>query len=196
MKQNPNDTPKEACYFLTFNVIDWVSIFIRPVYKRIIVDSLNYFVQSRRLTIYSWCLMTNHLHLLAKTEEGYGMANFEKDFKKFTTLKILEAMEGEPDLRKEWMLRLFEEYSKSLRKIEKLHVWQNCSSPVYFDGKQPERLQEKIFNIHENPVRDLVVDQAENYLFSSARDYTGLKGLVNVRVLRQGSPRINRQTAN
>ena len=194
--RSQQNMPIDACYFLTFNVIDWISVFIRPAYKRIIVDSLNYFVQARGVTIYSWCLMSNHLHLLAKTEEDYGMANFERDFKKFTTVKVLAAIGTEPDLRREWMLRHFEDFSKSLRKIEKLHVWQNCSSPVHVDCKQRDVLQQRIVSIHENPVRDGIVDLPENYLFSSARDYTGMKGLVQVRVLRQGLPGINKLTAN
>lgn len=189
----------DACYYLTFNVIDWVSLFTRPLYKQIVVDSLNYFILVKGVKIYAWCLMTSHLHLLAGTDDTYSMANFERDFKKFTTVKLLAAIESEPDLRREWMLRLFEEYGKSLKKIEKLSIWQNCSSPVHIDCKQNDTiLRQQIASIHEDPVKDGIVDLPESYLFSSAGDYTGtlIKGLVQVTVLRQGVTGINRLTAN
>lgn len=195
MRNKPNK-PIDSCYFLTFNVIDWISVFTRPVYKQIVVDSLNYFVLVKGVTIYSWCLMFNHLHLLAKTDEAYGVANFERDFKKFTAVKLLAAIESEPDMRKEWMLRHFEDFGKSLRKIEKLNFWQNCSSPAHIDCKQGDALQQQIALIHGNPVRDGIVDLPENYLFSSAGDYAGLRGLVQVQVLQQGVQGINKVTAN
>ncbi|EMS35227.1 hypothetical protein C943_02302 [Mariniradius saccharolyticus AK6] len=34
--------------------------------------------------------------------------------------------------------------------------------------------------IHENPVRAGWVENAEEYLYSSARNYSGLKGLIEV----------------
>ena len=49
-----------SCYCVTLNVVDWVDIFIRPVYKNVIVDSLNLFVERKGLIIHAWCLMSNH----------------------------------------------------------------------------------------------------------------------------------------
>ena len=83
----------QACSYITFNTVDWVDIFIRPTYKEIVVDSLNYFIRNRGLIVYSWCLMTNHLHLLARSNEKGGLALIERDFKKTTTQKILEAID-------------------------------------------------------------------------------------------------------
>jgi hypothetical protein len=46
-------------------------------------------------------------------------------------------------------------------------------------------LLDRIAHIHENPVRERIVEQPEAYVFSSARDYAGIRGLVNVRVVQQ-----------
>ncbi|MFT4857763.1 MAG: hypothetical protein ACI9UV_003263 [Algoriphagus sp.] len=34
--------------------------------------------------------------------------------------------------------------------------------------------------IHDNPVRTGIVEKPEDYLYSSARNYAGLKGLIDV----------------
>jgi len=41
-------------------------------------------------------------------------------------------------------------------------------------------LEQKLHYIHENPVKAMIVEEPEEYLFSSARDYSGKKGLVEV----------------
>jgi REP element-mobilizing transposase RayT len=189
--------PRDACYFLTLNVVDKIDVFVRPAYKQVIADALNYFVSTQGLTIYAWCLMTSHLHLMIKTKGGMGPAYFERDFKKYTTPEIAKAIEMEMDFRRDWMMKRFEDFSKSLRKLEKWHLWQNCSSPLHIDASQPGLLMERIDHIHENPLREKIVDMPEAYMFSSARDYAGIKGLVNVKIIQpQGIARPKTLSAN
>jgi len=95
------------------------------------------------------------------------------------------------------MLQRFEDFGKSLKRIEKCHLWQNCSSPLHVDATQPDLLMSRIEHIHENPVRERIVDLPEAYLFSSARDYAGGKGLVKVKVAQQpGISKIKLLSAN
>ena len=177
--------PVEACYVLTLNTVDKIDVFVRPAYKQVVADALNYFIDAQGLTVYSWCLMSSHLHLVVRTKDGTAPAYFERDFKKLTTPQILKTLEMEMDFRREWMMRHFEEYGKPLRRIEKFHLWQNCSSPLRIDGQQPRALLDRILHIHENPVREKIVELPEAYIFSSARDYAGIQGLVKVKVVQQ-----------
>jgi len=188
--------PGEACYFLTLNTVDKIDVFTRPAYKQIIANALNHFIEMQGLRIYAWCLMTNHLHLLIRPREGHSPASFERDFKRYTTPEIIKTIEMELDLRREWMLQRFEDFGKSLKKIEKFHIWQSCSSPLYIDSRQPRLLLDHIDHIHENPVRHQVVELPENYVYSSARDYAGLKGLVRVSVVQQGLSRFKMSSSN
>jgi len=177
--------PLDSCYFLTLNTVDKIDVFNRPAYKQVVADALNYFVDTQGLSIYAWCLMTSHLHLIVRTKDASAPAYFERDFKKFTTPAVLKTIEMEMDFRREWMIRHFEEYRQSLQRKEKFHLWQDCSSPLRIDCKQPRAVMERILHIHENPVRERIVEQPEAYLFSSARDYTGRPGLVRTRVVQQ-----------
>jgi REP element-mobilizing transposase RayT len=163
----------------------------------VIADALNHFIRTQSLNLYSWCLMSSHLHLVLRTKDGAAPAHFERDFKKYTTPALLKTIEVEMDLRREWMLQRFEEYSKSLRRLEKFHLWQNCSSPFRIENGQPRLLMDRIAHVHENPVREGIVDQPENYLFSSARDYAGIRGLVAVKIVQpQGLFAAKRLSAN
>jgi putative transposase len=184
MKQDKNGvTPQQACHYITFNTVDWVDVFIRPAYKQIIANTLNEFIGTKGVTVFAWCLMTNHLHLMIQAKDGTGLATIERDFKKITTTRILEAIDLEPELRRDWMLKRFEHFSQSLKKIEKYQVWQNCSNPEFVDFRQPNKVREHLTYVHENPVRDKIVFLADEYVFSSAGDYNGRKGLVNVTLI-------------
>jgi putative transposase len=173
-------TDQNAAYFLTFTVVDWVDVFIRPVYKQIIVDSLNYCIEKKGLTIFAWCLMTNHLHIIAEAKEPFKLSHVIRDFKKFTARNILKAIEEEHESRKDWMLYRFEFAGKFMKRIEKYHFWHDSNHAVYLDSHRADMMLQRINYTHENPVRAGIVEDSEEYLYSSARDYCGRKGLVNV----------------
>src|SRR6188768_3060920 len=101
-------TDQNACYFLTLTIVAWIDVFIRQAYKQIIVDSLNFCIRQKGLIVFSWCLMTNHLHLIAEAREGYKLSHIIRDLKKFTAYSILNAIENEPESRRDWILYRFE----------------------------------------------------------------------------------------
>ena len=171
---------KQACHFLTLNTVEGLDIFIRPVYKQVIVHTLNHFIDSKGLLVFCWCLMTNHLHLLVQAQDGYLMDQIAQDYKSFTTQKILAAIETEPETRRRWLLQRFEAFEDRPGKPRHYHIWQNRSSRSVIELDRPSDLVEYYEYIHENPVRERFVDQAPDFLYSSARDYAGFKGLVNI----------------
>ena len=63
---------------------------------------------------------------------------------------------------------------------EKYQVWthENHAEIVYSN----QFMDSKINYIHENPVRAGIVERAEDYLYSSARNYAGLDGMLGVMV--------------
>lgn len=170
---------REVC-FITFQTVDWTDVFIRPVYKQVIVHSLNYFIESKGLVVHAWGLMTHHLQLLAQAGNGSSIAELEKEYKAFTTKKILEAIDTEPDRKKDWMLKRFENFSNLPGFLKKYNVWQDGNHTMPIDMNKSDLLLEHVEAIHHHPVRDKVVDLATEYLYSSARDYSGFKGLVNI----------------
>ncbi len=170
---------QKSAYFLTFTVQSWVDVFTRSTYKMDIVDSLNHCVKEKDLHIYAWCLMSNHLHIVCRTDENLSI--IIRDFKKFTTKKLINRIQTEPESRKEWMLHQFKYVAKQDKRIKSYSPWQSTSHPIVCD--ETKILEQKIDYTHQNPVRAMIVANAEDYLFSSACDYAGEKGLVQVELI-------------
>jgi REP element-mobilizing transposase RayT len=174
----------EQIHFITFTIVDWVDVFIRPVYKKIIVDSLLYCQVSKGVNLHAWCLMTNHLHLLVSIREPFYLPDFVRDFKKYTNKKIINAIECENESRKDWMLYRFKFHAKFNPRIKDYKVWIDgyhaieCSDNVI--------LSQKLDYVHESPVKSEVVSLPEEYLYSSARNYMDQKGLLEVILLDDG----------
>ena len=108
---------KEKAYFLTLTIVDWIDVFTRKRYKNQIVDSLKYCQQYKGLEIYSWCLMTNHLHLIAKAVGKQYLWEILRDFKKFTAKALISMILESAESRREWMINRFIENGKPLKRI-------------------------------------------------------------------------------
>lgn len=165
-------------YFLTVTLVDWVDVFSRPIYKHIIVDSLKYCQLEKGLEIYAWVLMSNHLHMIVGAAEGFVVSDIVRDFKKYTSKTIVKAIKNENESRKEWMLNRFEYAGRNDSKIKDFKFWQdgNDAQEIYLY----DYFMQKLNYIHQNPVRAELVEEPHHYLYSSARNYAGENGLLDV----------------
>ena len=169
-------------YFITTTVVDWVDVFTRPIYKQAVVESLQYCQQHKGLDIFAWVLMTNHLHMIVGMRKG-ELADVLRDFKKFTSKKLVAAIaNNEQESRKEWMMDRFWFRANNDKKVKEYKFWQ--------DGNQVEQiytrdfLTQKLAYIHMNPVKQEIVARPEEYLYSSARNYAGERGLIDIERIR------------
>jgi putative transposase len=169
-------------YFITFAVEEWIDVFTRQQHKEIIVDSLRFCQQQKGLVLYAWCLMTNHIHLIVGRKGEEKIEEIIRDFKKYTSVFICRAIQANPmESRKSWMLGIFREAAFNSKKHQKFKFWQNDYHPVELSTN--EIMDQKLEYVHENPVKEGFVDKPEDYLYSSARDYAGSKGLLEIEFL-------------
>jgi REP element-mobilizing transposase RayT len=126
--------------------------------------------------------MSNHIHLIAGAKEGFHLSNILRDFKKFTSKNIVCAIAENPaESRKKWMLNRFEFAGRFDNKITDYKFWK--------EGNEAKEIQtnsfldQKLDYIHNNPVKAEIVTQPEDYLYSSARDYAGEKGLLDIELI-------------
>ena len=170
-------------YFTTSTVIDWMDVFTRPVYKHVVVESLRYCQAQKGLDIYAWVLMTNHLHLIAGSNKAdTTIGDILRDFKKFTSKGIVKAIQdNDHESRKEWLLDRCWFRGVNDSKITNYKFWQegNHIETIY----SYEFFRQKLDYIHNNPVRQEIVERPKEYLYSSARDYCGDRGLIDVTLL-------------
>src|SRR5690606_25307621 len=135
----------------------------------VIIDSLKYCQSHKGLTIFAYCLMPSHLHLFCRADGNFTLSEIMRDFKKFTSKKIIETMISEPESRRAWMLEFFAKSCKHLAREQSYKVWQDgYHAEEVFSNKW---IKEKIKYIHQNPVKEKIVTEPENYYFSSARNY-------------------------
>ena len=154
-----------ATYFITPTIVDWVDVFSRQAYRDIIIDSLNYCISQKKLKLYGFVIMTNHLHLIIQSETG-KLSDTIRDFKKFTSVKILEAIKMEPESRREWMLHRFSWNATTNQRSHNFQVWshENHAEIIY----STKFFNQKLDYIHLNPVRAGIVTLPEHYIYSSA----------------------------
>lgn len=173
-------TPEEI-YFTTSTVVDWIDAFTRPEYSLIIVDSLRYCIGNKGLRVHAWCIMSNHIHLVVSAQAPALLHDIFRDFKKYTSKKIVQAIQEIPESRRDWMLYRFEYAGKYQQRIDQYKFWQDGNHPILCsDGAM---LRQKVDYIHDNPVRRMLVQEAQQYPFSSAIDYCGGKGMLPVELL-------------
>ena len=171
---------QNAPYFLTCTVIHWIDVFTRLEYRDILVDSLNYCIEHKGLEVNAWVIMSNHIHLVASAEEGYRMSDLLRDFKKHTSKKIVEAIKELPESRRDWLLDKFAFEARRTGRAENFKLWRDDNHAIDLTNRHA---MEKVDYIHQNPVRAGLVEFPSHYLYSSAKDYAGEKGLANVVVI-------------
>jgi len=98
-----------------------------------------------------------------------------RHFKSFTAKKLLKLLQRE---NAQTLLKQFIFYKKAHKKDRTYQIWQ--------EGYQPKLIQtdvmmiNKINYIHNNSVKRGYVDEAIHWRYSSARDYEGIDGLIDI----------------
>ena len=108
---------QEELHYVTLQIVKWIDIFTRQIYRDIIIENLRFCQMNKGLEIYAYVIMSNHVNLLIRSSIGKLSDKF---------------------------------------------------------------IQQKINYIHENPVKSGIVEKPEDYLYSSARNYAGMAGLIDV----------------
>lgn len=168
-------TESPSPYFLTCTIIEWLPVFTRKPYFDIIIDTLNYCRQQKRLKLFAYVILDNHLHLVAA---GDRLAPTVKEFKSHTARAIIELATSEG---KTWLLNQFKYYKAKHKKESRYQVWQEGFHPQLINSE--DMLRQKVDYIHDNPVKIGLVKRAEDWLYSSARNYLNKVGVLEVDVL-------------
>jgi putative transposase len=142
------------------------------------LDSWRHCQANKGFEIYGWCIMSSHIHMIVGTH-GDKLEDIMRDMKKHTSLALKTAIQNNPaESRKEWLLWMMKRAGKKNSQNAEFQLWQQDNHPIeLFTHKV---LQQKLDYIHENPVKAGIVECPEHYLYSSARDYCGLQGLIDI----------------
>ena len=169
-------------YFVSFATVSWVDVFTRLTYMEIFIESVRYCQENKGLKLHAWCLMSNHAHLVFSRSGQYSHSDILRDLKKFTSKNLIEAIENNPsESRKEWMLNIFRSAGQNKNNNKDFQFWQQDNHPIELFS--PAVTFQKIDYVHNNPIVAGIVSEPDHYLYSSARDYLGINGVLDVEIL-------------
>lgn len=156
---------KGHAYYITTVVQDRLPILTRPTYIISLIDSLNFYRYKLEFKLFGYVIMPDHLHLLIWPYGDASVSDIMRDYKKFTSVRLIRQARVEQN---ELWLKKFEEFGE--KKGRSQHkVWQDS----YWDKNvySPHFLRQKLNYIHRNPVRADLVKNPEDYPYSSYRNY-------------------------
>jgi REP element-mobilizing transposase RayT len=169
----------DKLYFVSFAVTNWIDLFVRSIYSDIIVESIAYCQKEKDLLLGAWCIMTSHVHLIIGTK-GKPLPDVMRDMKRHTSEQLHLAIKNNAkESRREWMLWMMERAGK--KSNARFQLWQPESHPIELITNKIAH--QKLAYIHQNPVEAGFVSLPEQWLYSSARDYNGGKGLLEIILL-------------
>ncbi len=159
-------------HFMTATINNWLPLFTYPEAVTIVLDSWRFLQQSSLFEIFGYVILENHLHLVARSQD---LSRDIQRFKSYTAKAIvsyLQAQNATP-----W-LHLLEWFKRPHKGQSTYQVWEEGSHPQIIESEAV--LRQKLEYIHQNPVKRGYVDLAEHWRYSSARNYAGKEGLIEV----------------
>jgi REP element-mobilizing transposase RayT len=164
-------------YYLTLQVVEWVDVFSRKVYRYIILENLKFCREHKSLELYAYVIMSNHIHLIARSSIG-DLSGVIRHFKSFTSKQILNTISEVPESRKDWMLKVFSIAAAKHKRNSDYQFWTHENHAIELVSNK--FIKQKLNYIHQNPVRAGLVEQPEDYLYSSARNYAEMDYLMEI----------------
>lgn len=165
-------------YFISFAVIHWIDLFVRKEYKDIVLESWKFCQKEKDLEIYSWCIMTSHVHMIIGSK-GRPLDKIVGEMKSFISRSLRKAIEAYiGESRKEWILDMMQKAGMKNGNNSDWQLWQQHNQPIELVNS--EMFYQRLRYIHYNPVEAGFVENEEDYLYSSARDFHDKKGLVEL----------------
>ena len=153
--------------FVTTTITDHINIFNKSNCAKKALELLEEVRGKYEMKIYSYCLMSNHIHLILQSKKNGDLSNFMREWKSLSAKEILNfAEENSPEL-----LKQFEDSAEKyhLSSQQKYHIWASRFDDLQL--RTSEIVKVKFNYIHDNPVRKRIVVNSSQFKYSSASWY-------------------------
>ena len=149
--------------FFTATIKDWKHLLSPDKYKDIIIESFTFLVNEKRVFIYAFVIMSNHLHVIWQMREGWKREDVQRDFLKYVSGRLKDDLITNHPL----VLAHFKVKSKDSH----YQFWKRRALGI--DLYSDDVFFQKLNYIHNNPVRAGLCSFGEEYPYSSAGFYVG-----------------------
>ena len=125
------------------------------------MESLNFLVKDKRIWLYGYVIMQNHIHILWRKQDAWIYKSIQQQFLKFTAQKIkFNLQENFPSELQKY---------RSTQSDRAYHFWER--RPYKATVFNRNVCEQKLDYIHYNPVKAGLCTLPEEYPYSSAKYY-------------------------
>jgi len=151
--------------FYTATILEWKPLLSQDKYKKIIIESLQFLTTGKKITLYAFVIMNNHIHIIWQALPNFNPGIIQSGFMKFTSHHIkLDLVKHHPLVLEKFKVNL---------KDREYQFWERNSLSI--DLYTLNVFMQKLEYIHWNPVKAGLCDLPEEYYYSSAKFYhTGI----------------------
>lgn len=148
--------------FYTATCLNWNNLLVDDARKNIITNSLRYLVNDKRIWLYGFVIMPNHIHILWSKQDEWISKNIQLSFMKYTAQQLKFHLIDTNSLSE------LVQY-KSSQHDREYQFWERRP----WKARLPNRdvIAEKLHYIHMNPVKAGLCDKEEDYKYSSCAYY-------------------------
>ena len=147
--------------FFTATNLEWKKLLKPDKYKDIIIENLRFLVKEKRIILYAFVIMENHLHLIWQMQAGIKPDDVQRDFLKYTAQKIKKDLAANHPA----VLSRFKVKTKDRQYL----FWERNALSIELSTEKV--FQQKLNYFHNNPVMAGLCTLPEEYRYSSASLY-------------------------
>jgi len=147
--------------FFTATCLNWQNLLQADSRKQLLMDSLQFMVETKRIWLYGFVIMPNHIHLLWRRQDAWVEKNTDQHFLKYTAQQLkFRMLDSDPSEL---------ECYRSTQSDRQYHIWERRPWKATMYNRKVAA--QKIDYIHYNPVKARLCANMEDYQFSSYRYY-------------------------
>jgi len=150
--------------FYTASILNGKHLLKPQKYKQVLMESLQYLVSQKRVVVFGYVIMDNHIHIIWKPTLLYSLKHTQLSFMKFTAQRIKRDLEENHTN----VLRLFLVEAKD----RSYQFWKR--NPLCVNLYNNQIIEQKLNYIHQNPVKAGMCENPIDYKYSSAKFYKEL----------------------
>jgi putative transposase len=154
--------------FITTTIVKWIPVFGDRSLAENCLRKFEEYRKAMGISVYAYVLMPHHFHGIVKTSKKGDLSEFVRTWKSLSARILIE---GSERYHQGWLTSFRKNAVEYNVRDQKYQVWMPRFDDFAIRNKR--ELLIKINYIHGNPMKHHIVEEAEEYPFSSLKDYLG-----------------------
>ncbi len=147
--------------FFTATIHEWQHALAEDKHKDIIIDSLKFLVNKKRIELNAFVIMSNHIHLIWQPLFGHVPSSIQASFMKYTAQQLKRSLiKNNVSALADFKVNKYD---------REYQLWKR--EPLSIELVSQNLFMQKLEYIHYNPVSAGLCEKREDYYYSSAKFY-------------------------